>query len=121
MPLNKLSRQPFNKLSATLAETHPDPSITLSQVINVLFDNIDHLSFLAHKRFRFSQSNSKDNLHLVISLHIETYFVRRILVNTGSSTNILDYETWRKMHLDDEHFQPHSVHLVNFLSITTHT
>lgn len=121
MPVNKLSRQPFNKLSATLAKIHPDPSTTLSQVINVIFDNIDHLSFPPHKRFRFFESNSKDNLHLVISLHIETYFVRRILVDTGSSANILDYETWRKMHLDDEHFQPHLVYLVNVLGKKTNT
>lgn len=68
---------------------------TMPHIINVIFENNDSFSFPPHKWIRFSESNLRDSLPLVIPLYINTYFVHRILVDTGCLSNILYYDTWK--------------------------
>lgn len=104
----------------TSAESRPNTGTTLPYVINVISDNSDKLLFPPQKWIRFAQVNLVDSRPLVISLHIETYFVRRILVDTSNSANVLYYDTWKKMCLDDKLLQPYSVPIVDFSGTTTH-
>ena len=51
---------------------------------------------------------------LVISLQVEDYNMHRVLVNNGSSTDILYYPVFQQMRIDRERFIPTNAPLVGF-------
>ena len=51
---------------------------------------------------------------LVISLLIANYMIKRILVDNGSSTNVIFLNVLREMNIDESHIHHHSTALVNF-------
>ena len=55
---------------------------------------------------------------IVISLNIVDYDVRRILVDNGSSTDILFYDAFSKISLSDDHLGPMNFLLIGFTDDT---
>ena len=51
---------------------------------------------------------------VVVSLNIADYDVHRILVDSGSSTNILFYDAFSKISIPDDRLGPISFALVGF-------
>ena len=51
---------------------------------------------------------------IVITLTIANYTTRRVLVDNGSSTDILDYLTFQQMRIKKELLHPVSVSLISF-------
>ena len=51
---------------------------------------------------------------LVIMLTIEGYNTRRVLMDNGSSTNVMYMTTFQQMMLDPKHLKPFKSPLVNF-------
>lgn len=48
---------------------------------------------------------------------IDNVEVHRVLVDQGSSLNIVLYEAFRKIQLQDHHLRPHECDLINFTGI----
>ena len=54
------------------------------------------------------------NNALVVSIRVEDYNVHRVLVNNGSSADILYYPTFQQMGIDRAHLIPTNASLVGF-------
>ena len=51
---------------------------------------------------------------LVISMLITNYQIKRILINNGSSTNVIFLSALKEMNIDEAHIHRHSTVLVGF-------
>lgn len=96
------------------------PGTSLSHVINVIYSNDHQLLDPLHNHIKSTETTLGNNLPLVILLHIESYFVRRILIDTRSSANNMYFETWKKMQLDDKFMQSYLTLIVDFFATATH-
>ena len=96
----------------TKAETGARPirstSLSLEKVIS--FDEDDLVSI---------QDPHHDGL--VITLYVANCFVRRILVDGGSSVNIIQLEVLKKMNIDEKEIVPRNSVLVGFSGETKNT
>ena len=69
--------------------------------------------------FLFSEEDAKGvkqphDDHLVIMLIIEGFNTRRILVDNGSSTDIIDLSTFQQLKLDPGRLRPFESPLISF-------
>ena len=67
----------------------------------------------------FTNENARQLHHphddtIVITLTITNYTTRRVLINNGSSTNILYYPAFQQMRINKELLRPVSVPLIGF-------
>lgn len=96
------------------SNTESQPTYKFPKVINVISGSLNCWTTSAPKRHKLSNPSLNDDVSLVISLHIEDFVVKRILVDIGSYADILYYQTFLQMNLSDSTLTPNPILLVGF-------